>query len=299
MVVGAAVVVGSAAGVCGVVASVGVTGVVSVPAPSLEPVAAVVDAVGPGARVVVGAVSSSLLHDPTNVTRASAAARASSLLEGPACVLSVSIVSIPPSPAKPSLPDAGAPDESPRRLGDRVRPHLRSRRGQGGPARPPRPDRRGDRADDQPARRHARALRRHRRARPRRRRADDPAVPAGQRVPRGRGGQPASTATRCSPRPRRPRTAASGCRRSSGWTTDERDVDAAATGVAARRPRRCAPGAPTCVEQHLAAIDAREAEIHAFNLVLADAGARRRRGDRRRGRRRRRPRPAGRRRRWR
>ena len=31
---------------------------------------------------------------------------------------------------------------------------------------------------------------------------------------------PASTATRCSPRPRRSRTVASGSRRSSGWTND-------------------------------------------------------------------------------
>ena len=59
-----------------------------------------------------------------------------------------------------------------------------------------------------------------------------------------------------------------------------------------RRPRRASARRVDVLDEHLARIAEREAEIHAFNLVLADARPRRRRGRRRRGRRRRRPRPA-------
>ena len=62
-----------------------------------------------------------------------------------------------------------------------------------------------------------------------------------------------------------------------------------------RRVRAGTTKAADVVEQHLAAIAAREPEIHAFNLVLADEARARAAADRRDGRRRRRPRPAGRR----
>ena len=77
-------------------------------------------------------------------------------------------------------------------------------------------------------------------------------------------GARASTATRCWPRPRRSRTAASGCRRSSGRRRDRRSSIAAAVRVrASARPARWSRSTS-------AGIDAREAELHAFNLVLAD-----------------------------
>ena len=40
--------------------------------------------------------------------------------------------------------------------------------------------------------------------------------------------------------------------------------------IAADGPRRARVARATCVEEHLAAIAARDAELHAFNLVLAD-----------------------------
>ena len=63
----------------------------------------------------------------------------------------------------------------------------------------------------------------------------------------------------------------------------------------ARSPPRSGRGersARSVVEEHLAAIDAREAEIHAFNLVLRDEALAARRRGRRRGRPGRGPRPA-------
>ena len=72
-------------------------------------------------------------------------------------------------------------------------------------------------------------------------------------------------------RARRPRTAASGCRRSSGRGRRE------PPNASSRSPPPCAPASVSAVdvvEQHLAAIAAREDEIHAFNLVLADEAAR-------------------------
>ena len=74
-------------------------------------------------------------------------------------------------------------------------------------------------------------------------------LPAGQRAARRRGRADASTATRCWPRRPRPRTAASGCRRSWGRRRErarQREIAAAVRG-------RRALGASTCVEEHLAA----------------------------------------------
>ena len=59
-----------------------------------------------------------------------------------------------------------------------------------------------------------------------------------------------------------------------------------------RRPRRRAARRVDVLEEHLAAIAARDGEIHAFNLVLADEARAAAAADRRGRRRRRRPRPA-------
>ena len=95
---------------------------------------------------------------------------------------------------------------------------------------------------------------------------------------------PASTATRCWPWPRRPRTAGSGCRDPRGGAVTatvaltalpaycslaERGCRRDATDIAAA-VRAGERSAVDVVEEHLAAIGAREGELHAFNLVLAD-----------------------------
>ena len=64
--------------------------------------------------------------------------------------------------------------------------------------------------------------------------------------------------------------------------------------IAAQVRCRIAVRPASVVDEHLAAIDAREADVHAFNLVLRDEALARGRRDRRRRRARRRPGPAGR-----
>ena len=119
-----------------------------------------------------------------------------------------------------------------------------------------------------PARRHARPLRRHRRARPRRRRADDPAVPARQRAARRRRRARRSTATRCWPR--RPAVEDGRFRVPPILGLERADV----TCRRSRSPPRSAPasadGRRRASTSTSPRIDAREGELHAFNLVLAD-----------------------------
>ena len=90
-------------------------------------------------------------------------------------------------------------------------------------------------------------------------RADRPPLPL-RNVLRADVAAPRSTATRCSPRRPRSRTAASGSRASSARRRERR---------ASRSPARCAPATRRrvdVVEEHLAPSTEREAELHAFNL---------------------------------
>ena len=96
------------------------------------------------------------------------------------------------------------------------------RRGPRGRAGPPPPDRGGARPAHRPAGPGARPRRRRRLPRPRRRGPDRPRHGRDQRPARRRARPPASTATRCWPRPRRSRTTASGCPASSGRRRDRR-----------------------------------------------------------------------------
>ena len=108
--------------------------------------------------------------------------------------------------------------------------------------------------------------RRRRGARRRRRAADRaPAARSSNVLPARRGRGPASTATRCWRR----RPAAEDGRFRVPPHPRRGAVTAAAT-IARRRARRRALGASTWSTSTSPRIDAREAELHAFNLVLAD-----------------------------
>ena len=177
--------------------------------------------------------------------------------------------------------------------------HVRSphqgRRRPGRPPGPPRAQRRRARHLHRAARRRARPRRRRRRPRPRRRAAHRPPAAAGQRAAPRRRRPLRSTATRCSPRPPPSRTAASGCPPSSARSRDRARPAHHRPRHRRRRARRRALGRRRSLDEHLAAIDAREGEIHAFNLVLADEARAAAAAVDARGRRGRGPRPAGRR----
>ena len=105
-------------------------------------------------------------------------------------------------------------------------------------------------------------------------------------------GARASTATRCSPPRPTPSTAASGCRRSSGWPElrwppSDHAVEIAAAVRAGERHGRRRARASTSPRSTRA-----RREIHAFNLVLADEARAAADADRRRRRRRSRSRAA-------
>ena len=86
---------------------------------------------------------------------------------------------------------------------------------------------------------------------------------ARERAASRRGPAECSTATKCWRRHPRPRTAGSGCRASWGRHRDR---------ASRSRPRSAAGerSARSVVEEHLATITAREAELHACNAVLTD-----------------------------
>ena len=132
----------------------------------------------------------------------------------------------------------------------------RARRGRlRGAAGAARPDRRRARPVHRPAGRRARARPGRGGARPGRRAAHLPPASVAQRPARRRARSPPSIATRCSPRPRRPRTGASGCRRSWGRSRDHRadgrrpqrspPRSAADSGPRSRSPRSTSPSSPT------------------------------------------------------
>ena len=160
-------------------------------------------------------------------------------------------------------------------------------------------DRRRARPLHRAARRRARPRRRRRGPRPRRRRRPWPTrYPLRQRAARRRRRPDARPRRGAGPGARRSRTAASGCPPSWGRSRDRPDLPTTAVDIAAA-VRAGEGSAVEVLDAHLAAIDAREGEIHAFNLVLADearaaaaavdAPGRRGRGPRPAGRRARRP----------
>src|SRR5690606_7072794 len=145
-------------------------------------------------------------------------------------------------------------------------PLPRRRRARGPPG-PPAADRRADRHLHPAAGRHPRARGRRRGPRARRRAAHRAPVPADQRP-----------AARRAPRRRHPRRGARpgpsgrgrhvpGAARAGGGPVTGRPT---AVGIAAA-VRSGERSARSVVEEHLAAIEAREGEVHAFNLVTADA----------------------------